>query len=155
LLELGLLTFDFKLDFGSFRDLQRHRNGVCRMPLLTTEIGFNDWYLSQLPDTVRAEADKLIARQTAAIAKLNCSPADRQYYIAMGFNMSCRVSYGLPAAIYTIELRSGNTVHPSLRQIAHQMSRAVEAKFPTVTLHSDYSPDDWDVRRGTQDIVAK
>jgi thymidylate synthase ThyX len=155
LLELGLLTFDFKLDFGSFRDLQRHRNGVCRMSLLTTELGFNQWYLDQLPDDVRKTAEKLIAAQTAAIEKLDAAPEVKQYYIAMGFDMSCRVSYGLPAAIYTIELRSGNTVHPSLRKIAHRMSRAVEAKFPIIKLHSDYSLDDWDVRRGSQDIVAK
>ncbi|GHU06953.1 UPF0159 protein [Alphaproteobacteria bacterium] len=155
LLELGLLTFDFKLDFGSFRDLQRHRNGVCRMPLLTTELGFNQWYLDQLPADIRTKAEKLLTAQTSAIEKLACTPEEKQYYIAMGFDMSCRVSYGLPAAIYTLELRSGNTVHPTLRKITHQMSRSIEAKFPTVTLHADYSPDDWDVRRGTQDIVEK
>jgi thymidylate synthase ThyX len=155
LLELGQVRFDFKLDFGSFRDLQRHRNGVCRMPLITTEFGFNQWYLDQLPAEVRKSADELIKKQTAAIAKLDCAPEIKQYYIAMGFNISCRVSYGLPAAIYTIELRSGRTVHPSLRAIAHQMSRAVAAKFPDIVLHSDYSLDDWDVRRGAQDIVAK
>jgi hypothetical protein len=155
LLELGQVRFDFKLDFGSFRDLQRHRNGVCRMPLITTEFGFNEWYLDQLPAEARESADELIQKQTAAIAKLDCAPEIKQYYIAMGFNISCRVSYGLPAAIYTIELRSGRTVHPSLRAIAHQMSRAVAAKFPDIVLHSDYSLDDWDVRRGAQDIVAK
>ncbi|MDR0957110.1 MAG: FAD-dependent thymidylate synthase [Candidatus Nomurabacteria bacterium] len=155
LLELGLATFDLKLDFGSFRDLQRHRNGVCRMPLLTTELGFNDWYLSQLPDDVKKEALDLIKKQTVAIAKLKCTDAEQQYYVAMGFNISCRVSYGLPAAIYTIEMRSGRTVHPSLRLIAHQMSRAIEAKFPAIVTHADYSADDWDVRRGAQDIVEK
>jgi thymidylate synthase ThyX len=155
LLELGLVTFEFKLDFGSFRDLQRHRNGVCRMPLLTTELGFNDWYLEQLPDDVLIRAKKLIADQTATIAKLKCSPEKKQYFIAMGFNISCRVSYGLPAAVYTIELRSSNTVHPTLRRVVHQMSRALEQKFPVVKLHTDHSPDAWDIRRGAQDIVAK
>ncbi|MDR1196942.1 MAG: FAD-dependent thymidylate synthase [Candidatus Nomurabacteria bacterium] len=155
LLDLGLLTFEFKLDFGSFRDIQRHRNGVCRMPLLTTELGFNDWYLNQLPPDVRAEADKLIAKQVKSLAELDCSPEDKQYYTAMGFNVSCKNSYGLPATVYMVELRCGNTVHPSLRQVAHQMSRAVEREFPLVKLHSDYSLDDWDVRRGDQDIVTK
>jgi thymidylate synthase ThyX len=155
LLELGLLSFDFKLDFGSFRDLQRHRNGVCRMPLLTSELGFNDWYLDQLPSELRAEAERLIAQQAAAIAQLDCAAEVKQYYTALGFNLSCRVAYGLPAAVYTIELRSGNTVHPSLRAVAHQMSRALEQKFPSLKLHTDYSLGDWDVRRGAQDIVAK
>ncbi|MDR2524335.1 MAG: FAD-dependent thymidylate synthase [Candidatus Nomurabacteria bacterium] len=155
LLELGLCQFEFLLDFGSFRDIQRHRNGVCRMPLLTTKFGFNQWYLDQLPTKLRSEAEKLIATQSKRIAKLDCQPEDRQNYIAMGFNVACKVSYGLPAAVYTIELRAGNTVHPALRAVAHQMSRAVESAFPALKLHSDYSPDSWDIRRGTQDIVAK
>jgi thymidylate synthase ThyX len=155
LLDLGLITFEFHLDFGSFRDIQRHRNGVCRMGLLTTEIGFNEWYLNQLPADVRTEADQLIAKHAKALAKLDCSPADKQYYTAMGYNVSAKNSYGLPATVYMIELRCGNTVHPTLRKVAHQMSRALEQKFPDLKLHSDYSPDGWDVRRGAQDIVAK
>jgi thymidylate synthase ThyX len=155
LLELGLCQFDFLLDFGSFRDLQRHRNGVCRIPLLTTRFGFNQWYLEQLPDNLRAGAEQLIGLQSKRIARLNCDELERQLYVAMGFNIACRVSYGLPATVYTVELRSGNTVHPTLRRVAHQMSRALERRFKSLKLHSDYSPDDWDVRRGTQDIVEK
>ena len=33
---LGTFTFDFLLDFGSFRDLQRHRASLYQMPLLLT-----------------------------------------------------------------------------------------------------------------------
>lgn len=155
LLELGLLTFEFKLDFGSFRDLQRHRNGVCRMPLLTTELGFNDWYLAQLPDALRGKAEELIVAQKKKIALLEARPEDKQYYIAMGFNVSCKVSYGLPASAYTIELRSGSMVHPSLRRVAHMMSQAIEEKMPMVKLYTDYSVDSWDIRRGTQTIMGK
>ncbi len=53
LLDLGLLAYEFQIDFGSFRDLQRHRHGVCRMPLLTTRFGFHSWYLDQLPSDLR------------------------------------------------------------------------------------------------------
>jgi hypothetical protein len=125
------------------------------MPLLTTELGFGEWYLDQLPKKVRSEAEALIAKQITAIEALKATPEQKQYHIAMGFNMSCKVSYGLPAAIYTIELRAGRTVHPSLRSVAHMMSRAIEQKHPTIKLYSDYSLDDWDVRRGDQDIVEK
>lgn len=164
LAELGMLTFDFPLDFGSFRDIHRHRNGVCRMPLLTTKFGFHDWYLAQLPSDLQLKAKRLIAEQKSAIAKLTAksskpaSPSGRleaQYYIAMGFNVACRVSYGLPATIYTIELRSGRLVHPTLRAVAHQMARALGKKFLLLKLHADLSLDDWDIRRGLQDIKEK
>ncbi|HEY4476811.1 MAG TPA: hypothetical protein VJB69_02445 [Candidatus Paceibacterota bacterium] len=73
----------------------------------------------------------------------------------MGFNVSCRVSYGLPATVYVTELRSGKMVHPTLRRVAHQMDKFLRRKFPMLTLHSDLDLDDWDVRRGKQDIREK
>lgn len=155
LTELGLITFDFKLDFGSFRDIQRHRNGVCRMPLLTTKHGFNNWYLEQLPDEIREQARELIAKQTERINALPVDDEIKQYYISLGFNVPCRVTYGLPAAVYVIELRSGQAVHPTLRKIAHKMHFALKEKFPFIALHSDLELDDWDARRGRQDICLK
>ena len=155
LAELGNITFDFLLDFGSFRDIQRHRNGVCRMPLLTTKFGFNDWYLEQLPEDLRTKAEKLIKEQTTVLEKLKIRPEDLQYYTAMGFNVSCRVSYGLPACVYVTELRSGKLVHPTLRKIAHQIDRSLRAAFPKLLLHSDLDLDNWDVRRGLQDIKTR
>ncbi len=153
--ELGQVTFDFILDFGSFRDIQRHRNGVCRMPLLATALGFNSWYLEQLPEDLRGAAEKLIAEQVDALEKLETIPETKQYYIAMGFNVPCRVTYGLPATVYTVELRSNKTVHPTLRKIAHQMQAALQNAFPKLLLHCDLGADDWDVRRGLQDITTK
>jgi thymidylate synthase ThyX len=155
LTELGTITFEFLLDFGSFRDVQRHRNGVCRMPLLTTKFGFNEWYLEQLPKETRKEAEKLIKEQVKAIKALKASPEEMQYYVAMGFNVTCKVTYGLPAAVYTMELRSGKLVHPTLRKIAHHMYAGMKKLFPTMTLHADLDLDDWDVRRGLQDIREK
>lgn len=155
LADLGTVTFDFLLDFGSFRDIQRHRNGVCRMPLLTIKFGFNEWYLDELPPDLRKEAKNLIKEQTIAIKKLKAPVELIQYYIAMGFNVSCKTTYALPAAVYTLELRSGNMVHPTLRKVAHKMARALNKKLPTLILHADFSPSSWDVRRGEQDIKEK
>ncbi|MEI6191308.1 MAG: FAD-dependent thymidylate synthase [bacterium] len=155
LAELGNVTFEFLLDFGSFRDIQRHRNGVCRMPLLTTKFGFNEWYLNELPENVRKVAGKLIKEQAKSISKLKASPEDKQYYCAMGFNVTCKVAYGLPAATYVAELRSGRLVHPTLRKVAHQMSKSLIKLFPFIKLQSDFSLDDWNIRRGAQDIKEK
>lgn len=155
LADLGLNTFEFYLDFGSFRDIQRHRNGVCRMPLVTTKFGFNKWYLDQLPVSVRKEAEKLIKEQKEAILKLNASKEDTQYYIAMGFNIVCKVSYGLPATLYVAELRSGRMVHPTLRVMAQKMCDVLKKKFPNLAVHADRSLNDWDIRRGLQDIRNK
>lgn len=153
--DLGLMKFKFNLDFGSFRDIQRHRNGVTKMPLLTTKLNFNDWYLEQLPEKLHQEATSLISKQTRLINKLKEEDKIKQYYIAMGFNVSCSVSYPLGAAIYVMELRSGKTVHPSLRHIAHAMAKKTKIYLPNLKMHIDYDLDDWDIRRGSHDISEK
>lgn len=153
--DLGGCTFEFLLDFGSFRDIQRHRNGVCRMPLLTTKYGFNKWYLEQLPKDLRVKAEKLIKEQKEAIAKLKTSPENLQYYVGMGFNVACKVTYALPATVYVAELRSGKMVHPTLRRIAHLMVASLRKMFPILVVHADINADDWDVRRGLQTIKEK
>jgi thymidylate synthase ThyX len=153
--DLGNVTFEFILDYGSFRDIHRHRNGVCRMPLLTTKLGFNQWYLDQLPESVKKSAEELIKNQIDEISKLDASPEIQQYYIALGFNVACSVTYGLPATLYVTELRSGRMVHPTLRKIAHKMHHALLEKFPKLKLQTDLEPDMWDVRRGLQDIKIK
>ncbi len=155
LADLGKVTFEFLLDFGSFRDLQRHRNGVCRMPLLTSKFGFNEWYLQQLPANLRFKAETLIEQQTNAVNALPTSDETKQYFLALGFNCPCKVTYGLPAAVYVTELRSGKAVHPTLRKIAHQMANSLSENFPMLKMHIDFGNDDWDVRRGLQDIVEK
>lgn len=153
--ELGQITFNFLIDYGSFRDIQRHRNGVCRMPLLTTNFGFETWYLDQLPSDLYTQAINLIAEQKQAIGKLNASPAIKQYYTAMGFLTACRATYTLPAAVYVAELRSGKLVHPTLRKIAHKMHAAIMEIYPQMHMFSDLEADEWDIRRGEQDITQK
>jgi hypothetical protein len=73
----------------------------------------------------------------------------------MGFLVDCKVTYGLPAALYVTELRSGKPVHPTLRKVAHKMDSALKEKFPFLRTLSDLGQDDWDVRRGMQDITEK
>jgi len=156
LTDLGQYTFEFLLDFGSFRDLQRHRNGVIRMPLLDVSWGFERWYVTELGDLWQ-EADKLIEEQTARIRRLPDDPVARQYYTALGFRVPCQVMMGLPSLLYFLELRSGKTVHPTLRKQVHSMIRIFQKNHPhdQIALHVDLDPDDWDVRRGDQTITAK
>jgi hypothetical protein len=96
-----------------------------------------------------------VAQTGAASPFLETSDINKQYYVGMGFRVPCRVSYGLPAALYTLELRSGKTVHPTLRRIAQQMAKTLQEKLPDLTIHADMDIDDWDVRRGLQDITHK
>lgn len=153
--ELGHIRTEFPLDFGSYRDLQRHRNGVIRMPLLTTEMGFQAWYLGEMPLQMQEDVADLIYEQADAIDKLDCDPYRAQSYIAMGFQVPCRVTQGLPGFVYRIELRSGKTVHPTLRSVVLQEIEFFKRRFPNIPIYVDEDPDSWTVRRGKQTIEEK
>lgn len=150
----GQMSFQFNLDFGSFRDLQRHRSCVQVMPLLTTRHGFHKWYLESLPPNLQTEAQKLLLLQEERIASIN-DEVTRQYYVAMGYNVACELTAGLPSAVYIAELRSTQAVHPTLRPIAQQMGQALKESVPEIKLHCDMGPDEWTTVRGKHDIVRK
>ncbi len=151
----GSFTFQFLLDFGSFRDLQRHRSGNILMPLLTTKYGFHKWYLEQIPEKNRKEISDVIKKQTQKIKALKCDDKTKQYYTAMGFNVMCGCTFDLPSAVYLAELRSGQTVHPTLRVVAQEIGKSIKKLFPKMKLYCDYSPDEWTSKRGTQTIEKK
>lgn len=153
--EIGTVRIDALLDYGSYRDLQRHRNGVNRSPLLTTKYGFERWYLQALPEETRKRAEQLIAEQKEAIENLDATMFEKQYCTALGFRVPWRYTCGLPAAIYLAEIRSNKTVHPTARNIALKVTDALKNAFPDLVLYADTDIDDWDIKRGTQDIVKK
>lgn len=153
----GEVGFAYQLDFGSFRDIQRHRAITQRMPLLTTELGFNNWYLDELSDSLKAEAETLLASQAEAIAELGLSPEETQYYVAMGYNTSNYFTGDLPAIVYMVELRATRFVHPTLRHQAAKMADLLEAEFKNegLAIHLDPEMDRFDVKRGEHDIQKK
>lgn len=159
LTKFGRYTCRFLMDYGSYRDLQRHRNGLCRIPVLGVNKGFNSWYLSQIPDAMRSDANNLLEEQYARIAVLkekhNFPDTDLQYFLPLGTNVSCELVYDLPEMVYVTELRSSSTVHPTLRIIAHKMHAVLQNNHPALKLYTDMEKDSFDIRRGLQDIKNK
>lgn len=153
--ECGVLEFRFLLDFGSFRDIQRHRPLTIRMPLVTARHGFEPWYLAELPEALRNEAEDLLAFHVSDVAGLDVSPKLSQYYLPMGFRTAVRLTADLRALVYLVELRSTRFVHPTLRKRARQMAAILSERFggDGLRLHLDIEPDRFDVMRGTHDIT--
>ncbi len=150
----GQLHFQSHIDFGSFRELQRHRSATQLMPLLTTRHGFHKWYIDSLPEEMVSDVYKLLVLQETEIAKIE-DPLVRQYYIAMGYNVVSDLTGGLPSCTWIAELRSTQAVHGTLRPLAQQIGTIMQELLPEMALYVDYSPDEWSTKRGTQDIVKK
>jgi thymidylate synthase ThyX len=160
----GCYSFLFLIDFGSFRDLQRHRNGLCPIPLIDGKFGLNPWYLEQFAEHLStedsAQLTRDIAAQFASIADLprqgiDATPMLNQYFFPMGTQVLAEVSYSVPETVYVGELRSGKMVHPSLRPIAQKMLKVLERDIPGIALYGDMEKDSWSAKRGEQTITSK
>lgn len=155
--ECGVMAYEFLLDFGSFRDLQRHRAIVQRMPLLVRTFGFNPWYLNSMPESLRKKTEKFIKIQEKKIEKIEASNEDKQYLTAMGYRVPCRFSGDLKALVYLAELRSTRFVHPTLVEQILKMIKSMKELFGEygLVLHLDDEPNRFDIKRGEQDIIEK
>jgi len=155
--ECGIAAYEFLLDFGSFRDLQRHRAVAQRMPLLTCDHKFNQWYLNSLPPDLRKKAVKFIGSQEKKIKSLKISDEEKQYYIAMGYRVPCRFAGDLKALVYMAELRSTRFVHPTLVEQILKMIKSLKRLFAKdgLIFHLDEEPNRFDIERGKQDIEDK
>lgn len=160
----GNYNLCFLLDFGSYRDLQRHRNGICQVPLIDGTFGIYPWYLQQVEGLIGAEAygkfkaevDRLMAAiPLLALQGIAATPMQNQYLYPMGVALLCHLGYSIPQMVYVAELRSQKTVHATLRPIAQAMGAILRADFPDMALYIDTDADNWVAKRGEQTIEAK
>lgn len=154
--QFGTIEVRCELDFGSFRDLQRHRSALQSMPLLTP-VTFSKWYIDQLaivPQFQQQAIDKInnIQTQLEEVTAM-LDPMEVQYGVAMGYIVWCEMKCPLPSAVYIAELRSSQTVHPTLRKVAQRLGQRLQEWIPKLQLYVDYEEDTWTIRRGKADII--
>jgi thymidylate synthase ThyX len=152
--ELGVATFDFSLDFGSYRDLQRQRAVTIPMPLLTFGLGFEPWYLDMMPKGLANEVARFLIAYIDDVRRVVPDLLQQQYYAPMGFRVPIRLTGDLRALTYLVELRSSRFVHPTLRRRAKEMAKQLQKWFD-YPIHLDEAEDILDLKRGTHDIIEK
>jgi hypothetical protein len=159
----GHYNLYFLLDFGSYRDVQRHRNGVCQVPLIDGTFGIFPWYYQQLAtllpegfEAFKGEVDRLLAAiEALPLQGVATDKLRNQYLYPMGMALLCHLGYSVPQLTYVAELRSQATVHASLRPVAQAFGRVLREDFPHMALYIDDSADTWSAKRGEQTIEAK
>lgn len=121
-LEFGYpLTFDLMLDFGSYRDIQRHRICTQERQRLTPYLGF---YIPL--ETIEAGFENDIKKcrdlSTQLYGKLkNDFPEEAQYAVLFGFNIRFCMAMNDREAMHMLELRSGPQGHPTYRKLSQIM----------------------------------
>lgn len=108
-----------QLDFGSFRDLQRHRNGLNQLPLVGSwgadrAISLNSYYtriLKEVDLVLFREVQELVETVEAFVIENE----GLQYLLPMMTNVPTRLHWNLGQVRYVLGLRSKTSVHPTLR----------------------------------------
>ena len=124
-----------KIDYGSWRDIHRHRNCAQVFPLLTAG-EFEPFYLENLAPELKARAVKLVNR-----TKETCSTVGYldQYAIPMGFMVTYWAKWSISQAAYVLELRSKPSVHPTVRRLVKRIADVVLATKGCPEINCDWS----------------
>lgn len=132
---VGQIAFDMTLDFGAWRDLQRHRVGLQLRARPTAHLGYlvppelEAKGLEKALDQYRQAMD----RATEFHARLfEARPHDAEYATALGHLTSWSCAMDLRQWAYVVELRSGPSGHRGYREVAHRMARLVLAHVPSL-----------------------
>lgn len=158
----GGFYFGFMLDYGSWRDLARHRSAQIPMPVVGQYSAFEPWYLDaidELSPELGQECRDFVTQQFQKLdfcrRAVDVTEAELQYYYPLGTRVHVSMYASLPSAIYIAELRTSQFVHPTMRSIALKMADALRYKFPAIKLYVDWSPTSFHPGRGNQTITEK
>lgn len=137
------------IDYGSFRDIQRHRTLNPSSPLLqlgsassatfhgTYGYNFHRWYLDALKELgilhlFEARLHHLlmgIAIESAREYRGKLYPFDLQYYLPLGLEVPVTLQGYLGDWLYVLQLRSTPSVHPTVRLFCESVWSQLQANL--------------------------
>jgi len=122
-LEHVYYTFDILMDYGAFRDVQRHRMCTQANQEATVVHGYDmppDIAEAGLEDKFRKAADSAVEAYQKIYAQF---PKEAQYVVPLCFRKRLLITWNLRELHHFISLRSGKKGHPSYRKIAQECWR--------------------------------
>lgn len=156
---VGQIGFDLVLDFGAWRDLQRHRVGLQLRARPATELGYSVPSELELPQLVseRDHFRRAMDRASEFHSRVARErPQDAEYLASLGHHTAWTAAMDLRQWAYLVELRAGPSGHQSYRDVAHRMARLV---LPFVPHLGQFLRVDWsgetDRRRAEERIQER
>ncbi len=129
-LEHAHFTFEVVADFGSYRDLHRHRMLTQERQLICCDYGYYtppELEESGLDDVYH---QALLEAKVAYDAIASELPEEAQYIVPMAYNVRWYFEVNLRSLQWLCELRASPAGHPSYRLIAQQLAQETIAAFP-------------------------
>jgi dTMP kinase len=138
-------TFDILMDYGAFRDVQRHRMCTQSNQPITVVHGYD------LPPEIReagfeekfkAVVEKSVDAYNKIFEKF---PEEAQYVVPMCFRKRVLITWNLRELHHFIALRSGKKGHASYRRIAQQCWRELNKIQPLLAKYIRVDMDEMSV----------
>jgi thymidylate synthase ThyX len=128
-LEASAMTFELMLDYGAYRDLQRHRLVSPATQRLTCHLGFET--PAELADLGFADPyQEAIFGVYDLWLTLDDHPLEAQYAVPLAYRVRTLWTLNLRELFHVIELRSARQGHPSYRRIAQGLYRTASVVHP-------------------------
>lgn len=147
-LEATDYLFEVVLDYGAYRDIQRHRLAGQYPQRLTPELG------SERPEAIEAagmtaEYDRALADAEVVWRTLSAEhPEDAQYAVPLACRTRLLMQMNLRELHHFVQLRSARQGHRSYRRIAQEMYRAVAEVHPALAAMIRVDLESYDLSRG-------
>ena len=126
------LKYRIMMNYGAFREFQRHRYmGIIRNPLNTGHGYFMPNFIGSNPQ-LSSEMNKLLERVEDLYNRINMENGEKvaQYVLPYCTNYEILVNTNLRELVYFSELRSTPQSHPDLREASMKMVDAFVDKEP-------------------------
>lgn len=145
--ESATLTIELLLDYGAYRDLQRHRMLTPSTQRLTCRLGFET--PAELSDMgFGMEYARAMLGVVDAWEQIDAKfPMEAQYAVPLGFRVRTLWTLNLREAIHVMELRSAKQGHASYRRVAQAMYRSLVRVFPWLEGHVRVDLEDYALAR--------
>lgn len=123
-------TFDMLVDYGAFRDIQRHRMATQTRQDLSVENGF-----STPPEIVayglQTRFEECMAKAAATYRHLSQEfPLEAPYVLPLAYRIRVLVTWNLRELFHFVQLRSARQGHFSYRAIAQDVYREIARVHP-------------------------
>lgn len=148
-LEHVYYTFDLLMDYGAFRDVQRHRIATQTNQKVTVQHGYS------VPDDIVEAGYESGFRNAMAVAEeayhkiYEKFPEEAQYIVPLAFKKRVLITWNLRELHHFIPLRSGKKGHISYRRIAQQCWKELEKVHPLLAKYIKV-----DMTGGTESTVG-
>ena len=125
-------TFDIVLDFGAFRDIQRHRMATQTRQDLSIDYGYS------LPEEIMAYGLRqpfvdCMTRAAEVYTRMAAEfPLEAQYVLPLAYRVRVLFTWNLRELFHFIQLRSAKQGHRSYRSIAQLVYRELERVHPAL-----------------------